>query len=180
MMSKFRVLFAVLGALVLSGAFAAPAMADSNHITTKWAPGAPTGDGGPSCDVDNDGVDDSYYNPSIPFEYRLIGDLDGDVFEGQYVQRFTDAPYSSSEPPVGWPADILVTGQVRNIGTIVGTDFSDVSTLQPIGVQTLRWNYRITDVEGNHLASTGGRIEVDFAAADPIISLRSHGPCTQP
>ena len=81
----------VIAGLVM-GSFALPAIADSDHITTKWQPGAPTFDGGPSCDVDDNGIDDGYYNPSIPFEYRLIGALDGDVFEGQYVQRFTDAP----------------------------------------------------------------------------------------
>lgn len=157
-----------------------PAEADSDHITTRWQPGAPTFDGGPSCDVDKNGVDDSYYSPSIPFEYRLIGSLDGDQLEGQYIQRFTEAVYSSAEPPEGWPAEILVTGWVRAFGTIIGADFADVTTLEPVGVLTLKWNYRITDVSGKSLGTSGGQIEVDFAAPDPIISLRSHGPCTQP
>lgn len=170
-----------------------------------WQPGALTFTGEPGCDFngnrtyeDPDPGQDGFLDHGginhvvgefeedipIPFEYRLARKLKGDVLDGRYTMRFDNAHYYQNEntnaTPVGLPEEILVTGEIAMICELTSTDFSDVSTIAPVGnTMTMKWSYTITDIDGVFLAVTGGTLTLDTTTEEVTYS-GAYGPCEQP
>ena len=129
-------------------------------------------------------IDDGYATDTIPFEYHLAGKVKDNVLTGRIMQRFTDVPYTAGyrgdDPDVGdLEPVILVTGTVTNIGQFTSDDFSDTAQIETVGDTLLvKWRYTITDLDGNFLTATGGKITVDLTTGG--FTTTGYGPCSQP
>lgn len=170
-----------IGALLVAAA--APVSA------TGWDPGVPY-DGGPACDINDNGVADGYFNEFINHDYHLAGKVNGDTLTGKYRQRFDQVLYQPNNPEGDegpgtglWDPeapDILVTGQVEVRGTITLDDFADLRTITDIdGVAEMKWSYTITDTDGVFLTVSSGSLTMNPATGE-ITYGPTYGPCTEP
>ncbi len=161
-----------LGALLLASVGSAGA--------AGWEPAQPY-DGGPGCDLDNDGLNDGYYNPAIEHEFHVSGKVSNDTLTGKYTQRFDNVRYDpnpNEDPDNTEP--ILVSGRVTFRGEITFDDISDISTITEIaGDLELKWRYTITDLDGQYLTATGGTLGLDPETGE-ITYERAYGPCWEP
>jgi hypothetical protein len=171
-----RLLVAVFGAVLVFTGLGVPASSAGEVLVTKWEEGVPY-DGSPGgCDFD------IQPNPEIDYEYRLIGKLveGGEVFEGKYIQRLDDEVFP------GVSTDYVISGTLEFRGMLTSTnpddrlDFSWPGYLLPVGDEiTGTWNYRISDVDGNHVELSSGKFTVDLATGE-MEYLRLVGSCEEP